>query len=414
MYYLLFIAYLVLFCAGLNRIGFVKNTGLDKRTVILLFLVKVAAGLCMGWITLTYFGGGDYGSANMYGRLEHKLLLDDPNKFFRELFDAEYSQGYGGMFDSVNSFWHDLAGNCIYKLLAIFNFLSRGNFYINTLFLNFIGFFGHLALFRVFNDVYKDKKWLLLAGCFLIPSTLYFSSGLHKDNLAFTAVCIFSYAIYFLISRSFSFRKVLLLIVSSAVLLLIKNYVLIALIPPAIALYVAGKTGKTWLSFLSVYGLSLLLIFCSIKLSPSRNPLHTITQKQQDFFKLETARTQVNMDTLQPTIGSFASNIPSAIERAYLRPYVWEQPTRYLLIPALEIVIYIIILALAFFLQVRNYSKPPPFVLFGIFFSATIFLFIGFVVPNFGSIVRYRSLYLPFLLIPALAGVLNHIKKYNM
>lgn len=365
----------------------------------------------MGWVVLTYLAGGDYSAANIYGREEYELLQNDPYKFFTDLFDARYTQGYGGLFDSAQSFWHDLAGNCLYKLIGLFNIFSRGNFYINTLFLNFIGFFGHVALFRVFNEVYQNRKWALIIGCFLIPSTLYFSSGLHKDNLVFTSVCLFSFALFFLSNRSFSVKKLLLLLIAAAVIFLIRNFVLLAMIPAALAMWIACKTGRPWKSFLVVYALGILSLIVAVQFLPSHNPLHIITRKQQDFAQLSVARTQVSMDTLQPTLRSFVKNIPAAIEHSILRPFIWEKSVPFIFIPGIEILFYLILIITALIIQRRHLGQVSPFVLYGIFFSMTIFMFIGLVVPNMGSIIRYRSLYFPFLLTPAIVTVFYHINK---
>lgn len=411
MYYLLFIFYLSLFCIGINYIGFIKKAGFDKTTLLLLFLIKIAAGLCIGWISVTYFYGSDYGAANMYGWAEYLILINDPYRFLTSLFDAGYSEGYGGVFDSVNSFWHDLAGNCLYKLLAIFNIFSRGNYYINILFLNVIGFIGHIALFRVFNDVYKNKKWPVMAGCFLLPSTLYFSSGLHKDNLIFTFVCVFSYALYFSISRTPSLKKTFWLLAAALILFLIRNFVLVALLPASIGVWLALKKGYVWRSYFTVYVIFLITLFSTVLLSPGKNPLHIITQKQQDFLALGKATTQVEMDTLQPTIASFMSQLPSSFERGFLRPYFWETSAPYLFLPGLEILFYLMLILFALLSKPRDSLSPHPFSLFGILSACTILLFIGYVVPNLGAIIRYRSLYLPFFLIPAL--VKAHITYYK-
>ncbi len=366
----------------------------------------------MGWITITYLAGGDYEQANKHGREEYQLLMQNPYRFFTDLFDAGYSDGYGGVFDSMNSFWHDLAGNCLYKLLATFNIFSRGNYYINILFLNVIGFFGHIALFRVFNNVYKNKKWPVLAGCFLIPSTLYFSSGLHKDNLIFTSVCIFSYALYFSITRSASLSKLVWLIIAALTIFLIRNFVLVALIPASIAFCLAYKKANPWKTYALVYAFFIICLSLFIYVSPDKNPLHVITQKQQDFFALDKANTQIAMDTLQPTAGSFVRSLPSAAEHTFLRPYIWENSSPYLFVPALEIMLYVLLIVLALFSQRANLFSVHPFTLYGILFTCTIMLFIGYVVPNLGAIIRYRSLYFPFLLIPALVALQqSYIKK---
>ena len=66
-------------------------------------------------------------------------------------------------------------------------------YYINIIFYSFISMFGPIAIYRVMNDVYPAKKWQLLIAVFLIPSFLFWCSGIHKDGLIFscTAVIVF-------------------------------------------------------------------------------------------------------------------------------------------------------------------------------------------------------------------------------
>ena len=42
--------------------------------------------------------------------------------------------------------------------------------------------FGPIAIYRVMNDVYPGKKLQVLIAVFLIPSFLYWASGLHKEG----------------------------------------------------------------------------------------------------------------------------------------------------------------------------------------------------------------------------------------
>ncbi|HSV11942.1 MAG TPA: hypothetical protein VLI68_14300, partial [Hanamia sp.] len=51
------------------------------------------------------------------------------------------------------------------------------------------------------------------------------------------------------------------------------------------------------------------------------------------------------------------------------------------------------------FFRKKNISINP-LIYFGIFFSLTMLLITGYTVPIIGAIVRYRSIYLIFLLIP--------------
>lgn len=412
MYYLLFTLYLLVLCFLINRIPFIKNAGLEKRLVVILFLLKISAGILIGWMSATYYPqGNDYWNMNRHAWEEYLLLTNEPKEFFTNIFNSPYPDKYGGFLNSVGSYWKDLANNIIIKFLALCNILSRGNYYINSLLFNFFGFLGHVALYRVFIHVYKHKKWAAIAGCFILPSTLYFTSGIHKDSITFTMLGFFCYAFYFSTRQRFTTKRILLLALSIISILLIRSYVLIALVPAAIAMYLADRNGRPFKTFAFVYTALLCLIIFVTLLVPSSGPLKIITQKQKDFLDLPVVSSQIATDTLQPTLSNFAENVPGAIEHGLLRPYVWDFPGTFLMLLAIELLFYELLFLYMLVVSWRSSLTYRPFIYFGIFLSLTLLIFVGYIVPNAGSLVRYRSLYLPFLITPILCSIRWHMNK---
>ena len=191
MNYLLFAVYLVALSWLLLRIPAIKKSGIDRKVILGLFLFKIVAGIAIGWLSLHFYGSGnDYWDINREAWNEYRLLLTDPAKYFSNIFTSDYPGGYGGMFSSFNSFWNDLRGNILIKLVSVFNIFSRGDYYINSLFFNFLVFFGHVALYKLFMKIYPGRQWLVITGCFLLPSAMYFSSGIHKDGLVFLLLAV--------------------------------------------------------------------------------------------------------------------------------------------------------------------------------------------------------------------------------
>src|SRR5207248_8235882 len=128
---------------------------------------------------------------------EVSLLKTHPLDFFSDLFHNNYENGYSRFFSSENSWWNDLKGNFFIKILAFFNLLSFNSYYINVIFYSFLSLFGPIALFRVMADVYPAKKIAVLLATFLIPSFLYWTSGLHKEGLIFTGLALVCFHFYF-------------------------------------------------------------------------------------------------------------------------------------------------------------------------------------------------------------------------
>ena len=399
----------MILCWLVTKISFVNNTLLGNRYIIILFVAKIFAGLAIGWISHNiYSSGNDYWDVNREGWKEYQLLWTNPQEYLTNLFKSNYGQHYGGLFDSFQSFWNDLRNNIIIKLLSIFDFFSRGNYYINSLFFNFLGFFGHVAFYKIFIQVYKNRQKGVIICCFLLPSMLYFTSGVQKDCIVFTTLGFILYATFQSLQKNhFNVKRLLVILSGFIILFLIRSYVLINLLPALIIWILVAKFKWPALkSFIIGYIIIGLVFFNFNSIVPSVNPLKTVTDKQAAFFTLPTAVTQVELDTLYPDFKSFASNAPQAFNHLLLRPYPTELPTKSLLPIMIELLCYQLLFILSLFFREKiTGQKQDPFILFGIFFALTMFLFIGYIMPNLGSIVRYRSIYLPFLLTPIICKV---------
>ena len=404
--YLLFAVYLIILCWLLLRVPFIKNAGISSGVLLSLFLIKILAGVAIGWISIHIYGpGNDYWDVNDYAREEYQLLLTNPGKYFTNLFTSDYAEGYSGVFNSFNSYWNDLRSNIIIKLVSVFNIFSRGDYYINSLFFNFIVFFGHIILYRLFIKIFPGRQMLVIIGCFLLPSTLYFSSGIHRDGIVFLMLAILMYSVYqSLLKNRFTIKRMLLIWISLFMIFLIRNFIFLALVPALFAWILSVKA--KWplvLTFASVYLLTGLLFFNISSIINKINPPEIITKKQSEYINLKPAATQIELTPLQPTFKSFAANTAQALNHSFLRPYVWELPVKSVLPSGIELFLYQLMFILFLFFRRKDFSPvDKPFLFFAIFFTLTVFLIIGYIVPNLGSLVRYRSLYLPLLITPIL------------
>ncbi len=404
--YLLFVVYLIILSWLLLRVPFIKNAGINHKVLLGLFLFKILAGIAIGWITIHIYGtGNDYWDVNDEAWKEYQLLITDPGKYVVNIFTSDYQDGYAGIFNSFNSYWNDLKNNIIIKLVSLFNIFSRGDYYINSLFFNFLIFFGHVILYRLFIKLYPSKKLPVIIGCFLLPSTIYFSSGIHKDGVIFLLLSILIYCVYqSLVKNHFSKKRFMLIIFSLLLLFLIRHFIFIALLPALVAWVISTKTkGHPLLIFTAVYVVTGLILFNIGSIVNNVKPLDIIIKKQTEYVNLAHSDTQIELTSLQPTFKSFASNAPEAYNHLLLRPYLWELPVRSLLPLNIELFMYQLLFLLFLFFRQKDISgSNQPFIYFAFFFAGTIFLLIGYIVPNLGSIVRYRSLYLPLIITPLL------------
>jgi hypothetical protein len=407
--YLLFAVYLVLFCSLILRVPFIKNAGISPGLLLSLFLLKILAGIAIGWIAIHMYGpGNDYWDTHDFAWEEYRLLQTNPGQYFINIFTSGYEGGYTGMFSSGNSYWNDLKGNIVIKLVSVFNIFSHGDYYINSLFYNVIIFFGHIILYRLFINMYPQRKNWVIIGCFLLPSTLYFSSGIHKDGLVFLMLAVIIYGVYqSLLKNSFSLKRMLCIVTGLVFVFLLRNFIFLALLPALFAWVLVSRTKWPALPvFTSLYLLGGLLVFNIDAVVPKIKPLEIITARQTGYLKLPKAATQIELSPLQPAFKSFTSNAPQALNHVFLRPYIWEMPVKSVLPFGVELFGYqFLVLLLIFFRRKDLDPGHQPYLFFVLFFILPLFLFIGYMAPNLGTLVRYRSLYLPLLITPVLCAI---------
>jgi hypothetical protein len=384
--HLLFASYLILFSWLVTKIPFFKKSGLTPAQLIIIFLLKIIAGIFYGWIGVFYGNLAQMVDTWMFhyeGIEGYELLRSDPSQFFSGLFKNQY-QEYGGFLSDDNSWWNDLHNNFFIMIISFFNLLSFGNYYINVIFYSFLTLYGPIGLYRVMLHIFPTRQLAVLLATFLLPSFIYWTSGIHKDGFVFVGFILIIYNIYFGIeNKNFSLKRILFILCGLLLLLTLRNYLLVIILPALIAWLVASRSkAKPVFTFLAVY-LFFTIAFFSLKyLSP----------------ELDFPQAVVN----KPTVMGFTKNFPEAFTLSVIRPY--PSDVNHLLSLAASAEINLLLFCFILFLIWRRNGKPTdPFLLFCLFFSLTVLLTIGYTVNFLGAIVRYRSLVLPFLVIPMVA-----------
>ena len=398
---MLFIVYLVVFCWLLTKIKFIRDAGIGDKLIILLFLVRIIAGVVNGYINLYHYPDTDAAAFHLDGLIEYDLLIHHPKEFFTNIFT--YHHQNAGLLDISDSFWNNLRSDLIIKLLAFFNIFSRGNFFINTLFYNFLIFFGSVSFYRIFIWLFPDKKIWLILILFALPSLIYFTSGIHKDGLVFLGLGIICYNLFFLVKKEFSTPKFLWLLLGIAIIFLFRNFVLLTLVPALTSWIIAEKNKKFKLqAFIICYLFFILLFFGAGYLHPLLDLPQYVSTRQIAFVQIaKGGQSTININPLFPGFRSFLNNAPQAFNHTLMRPYLAEKPELLYLPPEIEIFIYQALFFI-FLLFRSDEKKVDAFIYFCIFFSLSMFLMIGYTIPILGAIVRYRSIYLPLLIIPIL------------
>jgi hypothetical protein len=255
------------------------------------------------------------------------------------------------------------------------------------------------------NDVLTGRKTLFMLFVFLVPSFIYWTSGIHKDGLIFTGISLIVYSIHFsLKEKKASWKRGSMIFLGLLLLLILRNFLLIIILPAILAWLLSFKWRKhTALIFAGVYIISITIFFTARYVQPKFDFPQAVVTKQQDFLKIK-GGSAVPIKELEPNAVSFLINIPQAINLSTIRPF--PNDVKHILSLAAAVEIDLLLLMFLIFLFFRKDGlRSRQLIFFCVFFSFTLLLTIGFTVNNLGAIVRYRSIIIPFLIVPMAAQI---------
>lgn len=368
----------------------------------LAFIIKIIAGCAFGYMYLHATSGKDTWEYHQASVIEYQKFNSGLEGFSPLLHINSHSFQLKTFFSSEDSFWKNLSYDLLISLLTIFNLVSKGNYYINVIFYNFVVLLGHYFLFTTLLKSFPTKKNLLFLITFLFPPLIFWVSGIHKDGLVFTFI---TGTIYF--TTRFIFEKKAQWLVPAMLFLLLlilfRSFVGLPLLPFLIAYYFAVNTPKH-----SVIIYTATLFICvSIFIASSFglnfiNLPNKIAERQKTFMVLK-GGSFMAIPTLDGSIKNYVIALPTALNHVFLRPYLAESSSYLQLFSALETYFFLIMFCIGIFKYWNCfYIVKQPLILLLVFFALINYVLIGFTVPFAGAIVRYRVIFEVFLLIPIL------------
>lgn len=290
----------------------------------------------------------------------------------------------------------------IIRFNALIRIFSFGYYNVHTVFICFLSLSGLVALYKNALKFIKNKNKELIFGIFLLPSVIFWGSGVMKEGLLFFGLGFLIYH-FFAIIEKFTIVSLIWIILTTTLIYFTKFYVLAIAIPVLVAHFWISKSNEKFIlmKYLIVFviyiflGTELHLIF------PKLNTLEILVTKQHDFIglaKFMNSGSLINIPLLTPDIWSFIKYAPQAFFITMFRPFVTEADSMMVLMAALEnlLISLVLIIALVF----ANYRQIHKSIFYACMF-AVIFMFVltGLITPVMGAMVRYKVPALPFLMI---------------
>lgn len=385
------------------RLSMVKKVGFTDRQIQLLFSIKVLVGIVFILLYTYYYGDRKTTDAYRFfddGRLIFESLKNDLNTYSRLVFGIGYeSELVNEVTNSLDNWYkehhHGVFNDnmTIIRFNALVHLFSFNNYHIHSLVMNSLSFVGMAALSNSFKSFGGRVKAIFLSF-YLFPGILFWTSGVLKESLL---VFVIGYVIYYLFRLSngpITAKLSLSLIVFLVLGVMIKSYVLVAVLV-GWSFYMVTKLvriRKVWLVVIAYLLVGFIGAYLLNHLFDLKIP-ENIYQKQHDFLNeivISKPGSAFEVFVLEPTWISLFKNVPVAFFNTAFRPFIWEAHSGLSLISGLENVLFITVIALCFFLKRTMKRKELAFVLGCLIMIAFIFTIVGLVTPVFGALVRYK------------------------
>jgi hypothetical protein len=411
--------FILLFLTKIIIDVYFKNA-LEKRYIYLSLFLKIAGGIFISMVYNYYYHGGDTIEYFNEGKILSNIIFENPEAIFRVLFYNP--KGGDGELDLMIKHLTYVAAPdtlIILKITAIINLFSFNSFLITTLFYSYISFWCIWRFAMLLFRLYPSNKFEIILAFFYTPSLVVWGSGLLKDTVCFSCLCILHYYLY----NIFIFRKTkisyfIYILIAGYLLVTIKIYILLAYLPCFVFMLSQHYKNKIRIipirvlvsPFIIITGI-VISYFLINKIGESNkryttsNLIETATVQRTYLHSvsIKSNGSAYEMDLQNESMFSYIINIPNAINVTLFRPYLWESKNAIMLLSSFESLFVLYITLRLFYKQKyklilkKLYSDPNLqfFLIFSIFFS----YFVGLTSSNFGSLVRYKIQGLPFYIL---------------
>lgn len=348
-----------------------------------------------------------------------KLFLKSPSDFFTTMFNlVPHSQQYF-FFDSTTGypgFWNDPPALHTVRFTTIVEMIGMGLYLPSSVIMAVISFSGVWKLYEMFCELYPNLYKQFAIVILFVPSVVFWGSGILKDSWTLSAACWYCYSMYkVFIVRDKILRNVITMSISIFIMVAIKPYIFVGLLPGSILWIISSRMAKVKNLFIRIlitpiillFGVSLGIVLWSATssnlgaYSSIDSMLLKANVSYEDLKKDYYHGNSFDLGEYDPTVSGLLAKFPMGFITGLFRPFLWEAKNPVMLISGIEN--FIILLMTIYFLIRRPVSFivsmiSNPMVMFCFIFGVLFAFLVAMSTSNFGALVRLRIPAIPFFL----------------
>jgi hypothetical protein len=384
----------------------------EYKYFILALSLKVFGGLMFALLTVYYYKGGDtMGYYHAAIRLSEEIVNNPISGFeilltkFKAHQSIQFSPWESTYFMDVNA--KDIL--IMIKITTIINLLGLFSYGATTVIFSAISFVGLWVAYSNICKIYPKYSKHLLISFFMIPSIVFWGSGVLKDTVTLSCMgwLIYSFSNIFILKRKTT-SSIFLIIISSVLIMYLKPYILYVLIP---CLMIWGQSNLKNLikgSFIRIILIPLIILTISfatftvlkkVSSDAGRYDVNNLEKTLEGFHTwhnyLSTSQDQsgYTLGDMEFTPLGYLRISPAGFNVTFFRPYIWEIRNIPTLIGAIESLLiflffaYLLLKLRGKFFEIIIKNKD---ILFMMIFSTIFGIIVGISSYNFGALSRYK------------------------
>lgn len=409
---LITVFYLLLFNFILFRIPKLQFKNFKPIVTPLLFNIKFITGILIWGIYTFYYK--DLQNNDIHKFYNDALVLrqaanESPKDFLKIV------SGVGAGNDSLQKYYTQMKNwernfdeapfnenRTVIRLNALLLFLSNNTYFVHILFMCFFSLVGWVLLTNSILNFTSASNSVLTIPIMLLPSVLFWTSGVMKEPVLVLGLGIFFWGLLQL--NSPLIKRICAIAIGTLIMLMIKFFVLVCLIPALIAYLLFQNiedTKKVVLKYAAINLVLLVLAFSVHFIIPRINLQQMLINKQMHSVKEAiyfNAGSRIDIPEATNTAG-IVTTIPVGVWNTLLRPYLWEGKNIMMLASALENALIIIFIATCIWFSYAKQFKNWNLLLLLLNFALAYFALVGMCTPVLGNLVRYKAPLLPVFLL---------------
>lgn len=396
---------------------------------------KFGATLFFTFIYLFYYKGGD--SIAFYYTISptYKLFFSNTGEFFRFVTGIQQHYPVECMYEAdTHGVMYLLRGSptlTTIRIGAVLNLLGFNSYIVLCLWFAYISYQFQWKAFKLVASVYPTLHKQLAYAFLMIPSVLFWGSGVGKDSIMLGAILLLFYCFYnAVILRRSILKYVFIMLVTMYIISLIRSFILYAAVPCLFvmaAIYYQNSIKNGVVKFLIgpvlvVTAIAVSYLFVqSIGDAVDSYSVESLQQKAEGFKTWHSYLGETQGGSSYSLGGEMEYNAsgilkmaPMAVIITLFGPFIWDVHNVVILLSAIESTFFLLF-TLSVVLNRRMYK------ILNVLFKDHILMFclplvlilsiaIGLTSFNYGALVRYKIPVLPFF--SALLIIVNyHLKK---